>query len=237
MFISGKNSVLEALKAKKTVNKIWFLQGAKTNEEIISLAKENKIRFEFVNKQVLDKKSYNHQGVVAETVEFEYSSLNDIFDFIAEKNEDAFVLLLDGIEDPHNFGAIIRSAECAGVHGIIIPKNRQVPVNDTVVKASAGAISNVKIAKVTNINQAIETLKDKGLWVFGLDAKGQSAFETNLKGQIALVVGSEGKGISALTAKKCDGLISFPLKGKVNSLNASVATALGLYEVLRQRKI
>lgn len=236
MLISGKNSVLEALKAGMTINKIWILKGSKTNDEIVLLAKENKIRFEFADKLVLDKKSMHHQGVVAETVEFEYSEVEDILSLAKQKEEDAFILILDGIEDPHNFGAIIRSAECAGVHGIIIPKHRQVPVNDTVVKTSAGAVSNIKIAKVTNINQTIDTLKENGIWVFGLEAKGQNAYQANLKGAIALVVGSEGNGISALTVKKCDGLISFPLKGKVNSLNASVASGIAVYEVLRQRQ-
>lgn len=236
MIISGKNSVLEALRAGTTINKIWVLQGSKNNDDVILLAKENKVRFEFADKQVLDKKSLHNQGVVAEIVDFEYSEVEDIFAVAENKKEDVFILILDGIEDPHNFGAIIRSAECAGVHGIIIPKHRQVPVNDTVVKTSAGAISNVKIARVTNINQTIDALKEKGVWIYGLEAKGENAFSSNLKGAIALVVGSEGFGISALTVKKCDGLISFPLKGKVNSLNASVASGIAVYEVLRQRQ-
>lgn len=236
MIISGKNSVFEAIKSGITINRIWFLQGTKLNDDIIALAKQNKIRFEFADKQMLDKKSPHNQGVVAEVVDFEYSEVEDILLVAKNKQEDAFILILDGIEDPHNFGAIIRSAECAGVHGIIIPKHRQVPVNDTVVKTSAGAISNMKIAKVTNINQTIDALKEEGIWVFGLEAKGENAYKTNLKGAIALVVGSEGYGISALTVKKCDGIISFPLKGKVNSLNASVASGIAVYEVLRQRQ-
>jgi len=235
MIISGKNSVFEAIKSGTTINKISILKQGKGFEQVIELAKQNKIRFEFVDKAVLDKKSGFHQGIVAEIVDFDYSSVEDILQVAQSREEDAFVLILDGIEDPHNFGAIIRSAECAGVHGIIILKNRQIPVNDTVVKTSAGAIANMKIARVTNLNQTIDFLKDKGLWIYACEAKGESIYKTNLKGPVAIIIGSEGFGISALTLKKADAVVSLPLYGKVNSLNASVACGISLYEVLRQR--
>lgn len=235
MIISGKNSVFEAIKSGTTINKISILKQGKGFEQVIELAKQNKIRFEFVDKAVLDKKSSFHQGIVAEIVDFDYSSVEDILQVAQSREEDAFVLILDGIEDPHNFGAIIRSAECAGVHGIIILKNRQIPVNDTVVKTSAGAIANMKIARVTNLNQTIDFLKEQGLWVYACEAKGESIYKTNLKGPVAIIIGSEGFGISALTLKKADAVVSLPLFGKVNSLNASVACGISLYEVLRQR--
>ncbi|MGI5842120.1 MAG: 23S rRNA (guanosine(2251)-2'-O)-methyltransferase RlmB [Christensenellales bacterium] len=235
MIISGKNSVFEAIKSGTTINKISILKQGKGFEQLIELAKQNKIRFEFVDKAVLDKKSSFHQGIVAEIVDFDYSSVEDILQVAQSREEDAFVLILDGIEDPHNFGAIIRSAECAGVHGIIILKNRQIPVNDTVVKTSAGAIANMKIARVTNLSQTIDFLKEQGLWVYACEAKGESIYKTNLKGPVAIIIGSEGFGISALTLKKADAVVSLPLFGKVNSLNASVACGISLYEVLRQR--
>lgn len=236
MIISGKNSVTEALRAGNSVNKIQILKNGRGYEEIIELAKDKKIRFEFVDKQVLDKQSSFHQGVVADIVDFEYSEVEDILELAALKEEDPFIVILDGIEDPHNFGAIIRSAECSGVHGIIIAKHRAVPVNDTVVKTSAGAISNMKIARVSNINQTIDFLKNQNVWVYACESRGESIYKTNLKGSLALVIGSEGQGVSRLTTEKCDGIVSLPLLGKVNSLNASVACGIALYEAIRQRK-
>ncbi len=235
MIISGKNSVLEALKSNMTINKIYILQFSRISDEIVKLSKQKGIRFEFVSKQVLDKKSKHHQGVVAEVVDFKYSTVDQIMAVAKNKKQDLFVVVLDGIEDPHNFGAIIRSCECAGVHGVIIPKHRQVPVNDTVVKTSAGAISNVLVSKVTNINSTIDFLKQNNVWVYGLEAEGQSIYKTNFSGGVALVIGAEGSGISELTKKKCDAIVSLPLFGKVNSLNASVACGIGVYEVVRQR--
>lgn len=236
MIISGKNSVLEALKADKTINKISVLKNSRNASEIVALAREKGVRFEFVSKAILDKKSVHHQGVVAEVVEFEYSSVEDILKKAEEKSESPLIVILDGIEDPHNFGAIIRSCECVGAHGVIISKHRQVAVNETVVKTSAGAISNLLISRVTNINQTIDYLKQKGVWVYGLEASGKSIYKTNLTGSVALVIGSEGSGISMLTQKKCDEIVSLPLYGKVNSLNASVACGISVYEVMRQRK-
>lgn len=236
MIISGKNSVYEALKGTTSVNKIQILKNARGFDEIVEVAKQNKVRFEFVERAALDKQAKNHQGVVANVTDFAYCNPEDILEYAKQKEEDAFIVILDGIEDPHNLGAIIRSCECAGVHGIIIPNRRAVPVNDTVVKTSAGAIANMRIAKVTNINQEIDKLKNEGVWVYGFEANGSNVYKTNLKGNVALVIGSEGKGISSLTQKKCDEIVSLPLFGKVNSLNASVACGIAVYEALRQRK-
>lgn len=235
MIISGKNSVYEALKSNDTINKIQIAKDKRGFENIVELAKMQKVRFEFVDKAVLDRQSGFNQGIIADVVDFKYSTVQDILDVAKNSNQDVFIVILDKIEDPHNLGAIIRSCECAGVHGIIIPNRRAVPVNETVVKTSAGAISNMKIARVTNINQEIDFLKENGVWVYGFESKGESVYETNLKGPIAVVVGAEGQGISALTQKKCDKIVSLPLMGKINSLNVSVACGVALYEILRQR--
>ena len=238
MIIEGKNSVLEALKSNLTINKLMVqnnLNDSMSNQ-IIKLAKDKGIRIDFVKKEVLDKKcSSKHQGFVCDTTDFKYGELDDIFNKAQCKNEEPFIVLLDGIEDPHNFGAIIRTCECAGVHGIIIPEHRACAVNDTVVKTSAGATANMTIVRVNNLNYTIDKLKEKGVWVYGLETGGQEMTKTNLSGSIAVVVGSEGKGISKLTKEKCDGVVTIKLKGKVNSLNASVATAVVVYEIVRQR--
>lgn len=234
MIISGKNSVTEALKGSTSINKIQIVKDGRGYEQIIALAKEKKVRFEFAPKAVLDRQSTQHQGVIADVTEFEYCEVGDILEKAKQLGQNPLILILDGIEDPHNFGAIIRSAECAGVHGIVISKHRAVPVNETVVKTSAGATTNMKIARVTNINQAIDYLKENNVWVFGAESKGESIYKTSLTGAVAIVIGSEGQGISRLTLEKCDGIISLPLFGKVNSLNASVACGIVLYEVVRQ---
>lgn len=239
MIIEGKNVVFEAINSGTTINKL-FVQNKLYDDfsnKIIALAKEKGIRINFCDKIVLDKKSVlkKHQGFVAEIVDFDYCDVEDIFSLAKERGELPFVVVLDGLEDPHNFGAIIRSCECAGVHGIIVPKHRSVLVNETVIKTSAGAISNVKIARVINLNNTIADLKKDGVWVYALEAGGESIYKTNLKGPLAIVVGGEGKGVSQLTKQKCDGIISLPLEGSVNSLNASVACGIALYEALRQR--
>lgn len=236
MILTTKNSIREALNSGLTINKICVQIGAKDYEvqKLASLARNKKIKVEYLPRNVLDKKYGKNQGITAETVEFEYSSVEEILE--SAKSSLPFILILDGINDPHNFGAIIRSAECAGVHGIIIPKDRAVAVNDTVIKTSTGAVSNMKIARVSNINNEIEKLKKKGLWVWAAEAGGTDIYKTNLNGPIAVVIGSEGKGVSKLTKEKCDGIISMPMLGKVNSLNASVATGIVLFEILRQRR-
>lgn len=238
MIIEGKNSVYEAIKSGKTINKLLVQNNLYDNmsNNIIKLAKENGIRIDFVSKDILDKKSgTRHQGFVCETTDFNYCEVEDILAKAQAKGEAPFVVILDGIEDPHNFGAIIRTCECAGVHGVIIPKHGACAVNDTVVKTSAGATSNMLIARVVNLNNTIEILKKEGIWVYCLETGGDEMTRVNLTGPIAMVVGSEGRGVSALTRKKCDGVVSIKLKGEINSLNASVATGVAVYEIVRQR--
>ena len=238
MIIEGKNAVLEALKNNITINKMMVQNNLSDNasNQIIKLAKDKGIRIDFVSKDVLDKKTNNrHQGFICDTIDFNYGEIEDIFAKAGKLKEEPFIVVLDGIEDPHNFGAIIRTCECAGVHGIIIPEHRACAVNDTVVKTSAGATANMTIVRVGNINNSIEQLKKQGVWVYCLETGGKEMTSANLKGSIAIVVGSEGKGVSKLTRQICDDTISIKLKGKVNSLNASVATAVVVYEILRQR--
>lgn len=238
MIIEGKNAVLEALKNNVTINKLSVQKNLTDNmsNQIIKMAKDKGIRIDFVEKSVLDKKSKNkHQGFVCDTTDFEYCDIQDIFELAENLHEQPFIVVLDGIEDPHNFGAIIRTCECAGVHGIIIPEHRAVAVNDTVVKTSAGATANMLIAREKNLNNTIEYLKKQGVWVYALETGGKEMTHMNLQGSIAVVVGSEGRGVSKLTREKCDDTISIKLRGKVNSLNASVATAVVVYEIVRQR--
>lgn len=245
MIIFGKNAVLEALKSEKTFNSLLIDKKSHDGQiqEIINMARENGIKVNFAERVVLEQKlaktnreeKHLHQGVVGEIVDFEYSDLEDILENAKNKNVDDFVVILDGVEDPHNLGAIIRTAECAGVTGIIIPEHRACAVNETVIKTSAGATANVKLARVTNINSAIEKLKENGVWVYACEVGGDDIFKTNLTGKIAIVLGSEGKGVSQLTLKNCDGKFSIPMFGKINSLNVSVASAISIYEVIRQR--
>ena len=238
MKLEGKNAVLEALNSDTTIDKLLILNGKdEFTNKIVDLCKQRDVRFRFVDRTVLNKESETsrHQGFIAYTSEFKYSSVEDILNVAKEKDEDEFVVILDSIEDPHNLGSIIRTAECAGVHGIIISKNRACPVNETVVRSSAGAVSHMKVARVTNINNTIKELKDKNIFVYGLEASSNSIYKTNLTGKIALVIGSEGFGISKLTTKLCDQIVSLPMQGEVGSLNASVAGALGIYEALKQR--
>lgn len=232
MKIEGRNSVVEALRSDTlTVNSLMVEKGVANS--ITALAREQGVKISFVDKAVLDKESTTgkHQGYIADVTDFIYCDVDDILSSARQP----FVVVLDGINDPHNFGSIIRTCECAGVDGIIIGKNRQVAVTDTVTRCSAGAVSHVKIARVTNINNAIKQLQQSGVWVYALDMDGEEITQTNLKGSVALVVGNEGDGISKLTRDLCDGVVSLKLKGKVNSLNASVACGVAMYEVVRQR--
>jgi len=236
MKIKGRNAVREALNSDTNILKIMASNSSKdkTFADIINLAKKKNIKIQFVDNKILDKEGSNHQGLIAETSEFKYSTVDEIID--NKKGKDNFILILDGIEDPHNFGSIIRVAECLGVDGIIISKNRACPVNDTVAKVSAGAIEHVKIAKVTNINTEIERLKERNIWIYACELGGEDLDNANLDGNIAIVMGSEGKGVSALTKKLCDGIVTMQMYGKVNSLNVSVATGIVLYEAVRKRK-
>lgn len=232
MKIEGRNSVVEALRSDAiTVNSLMVQKGSANS--IIALAREQGVKITYVDKSVLDKESVagKHQGYIADVTDFSYCDVEDII----AASEQPFVIILDGINDPHNFGSIIRTCECTGVDGIIIGKNRQVAVTDTVTRCSAGAVSHVKIARVTNVNNAIKQLQQAGVWVYALDMDGDEITQANLKGAVALVVGNEGDGISRLTRDLCDGVVSLKLKGKVNSLNASVACGVAMYEVVRQR--
>lgn len=239
MFIEGKNAIRQAIDSKITINKIYVdknYQGRK--DEIINLAAQNKIKFEFVPRVFLDKKSKtgHHQGYIADSVDFEYCQVDDILQKARNLGQKPFIVLLDGIEDPHNFGAIIRSCECAGVHGIIIPKNRAVQVNETVIRTSTGAISNMLIARVTNLKDAINTLKENDVWVYACEAGGDIVYSKKLNQGEAIIIGSEGFGVKKSLLSYVDGVISLPMMGKVNSLNASVACGVMIFEILRQRQ-
>jgi len=237
MKIEGKNAVRECILSNKTIEKI-LIQNGSQNKELVSLAKERGIKVQFVGKSALDDLSVTkkHQGIIALSTDFKYSSVEDILNLAKERGEDNFILILDGVEDPHNLGSVLRVAECAGVHGVIIPKDRAVGVTETVVKVSAGASERVKIAKVTNLNRTIEELKEKNIFIYSADMDGEPMTKTNLTGNIAIVVGSEGFGVSKLTRKLSDGIISIPMFGKINSLNASVSAGIVVYEAVRQRK-
>lgn len=282
MIISGKNSVYEALNSDKTINKVLIAKSIhdEFSKKIVDLCANKKIRYDFVDRKILDKFSEHNQGYVAEITDFKYSTLEEILNIsqnivdgadekensnevdiknlnatdieIAnetksnnkKKNEskninkkkDAFIVLLDNIQDPHNFGSIIRVCECAGVDGIIIENRRSCVVNETVYKTSGGAVNHMKIAKVTNLNDTIKYLQKQNIWVYACEVGGKDIYESNLKGNIAVVVGSEGEGVSKLTKQICDDVLSLPMFGKVNSLNVSTATSVIVYEILRQRK-
>ena len=239
MLIYGKNAIREAINSGKTINKLFVENGAKDNvgAELLNLARNNKIKIVFETGQNMQKKvnTNKHQGFIAEITDFSYSTTSEILKLAEEKGEHPFVVVLDSIMDPHNLGAIVRTAEAIGVHGIILQKDRAVAVNDTVYKTSAGAISNMKIARVVNLSNEINYLKKQGLWVYGLELGGEGLYSTNLKGPIALVVGSEGFGMKELVKKNCDSIVTLPMRGQVNSLNASVACGVALYEIARQR--
>lgn len=239
MFICGRNAVKEALSSGTTINKILVDKNFEhRRDEILKLASEKKIKVEYVDKFVLDKKSngVRHQGFVAESVDFKYSTLDELLEIAKNGNKLPFFVLLDGIEDPHNFGAIIRSCECAGVQGIVIPKNRACMVNETVIRTSTGAISNMKIAIVTNLKEAVDRFKENGIWTFVAETGGEDLYSKNLgKLPIAVIIGSEGNGVKQSLRSYCDGIITLPLMGKVNSLNASVACGIVVFEILRQR--
>jgi len=238
--IEGRNSVLELLESGKDVNKIFVTRGEKHGSinKILGIAKERKIIVVEKDKKQMDEMAQeeNYQGVIAIVPPFEYVEISDILEVAKERNEDPFVIVLDGIEDPHNLGSIIRTAETAGVHGVIIPKRRAVSVNSTVNKASAGAVEHMKIARVTNISDAIEELKQAGLWVCGTDVDtNKYYYNQDLTGPLAIVIGNEGKGIGEKVKKNCDFLVKIPMKGKVQSLNASVSTGIVVYEAVKQR--
>ncbi len=239
MYIYGRNSVKEAYLAGKTVDKLFLIKGesAPTLNKVRSLAKEARTVISFCDRATLDKLAGggNHQGVVAAVTDFEYSSLDEIISAARGRGEQLLLVLLDGVTDPHNLGAILRSAECFGASGVVIPKRRSVSVNDTVIKVSSGAAEHIPVARVTNLNDAIRELKEQNIWVYATDFDGEPPKCVNLTGDIAIVIGSEGEGIHRLTKELCDGVLTIPQYGKVNSLNASVAAGVVLYEAARQR--
>ncbi len=238
MIISGKNSVLEALRADSNIEKITVdKEKSKLYAQVIAEARKKGVKVSFAEAIVLTRESSdkNHRGIIAKLGEYEYINLFEKIKEIKNQNKPLFLLILDGIEDPHNLGAILRVAESAGVQAVVISKDRACPVNATVIKVSAGAAKHVNVARVTNINQIIRTLKESNVFVYGADTNGDDIYKSNLTGDIAIVIGSEGKGLHQLTKKLCDGLIALPMLGKINSLNASVATGAVLYEAIRQR--
>ncbi|MEI3356563.1 MAG: 23S rRNA (guanosine(2251)-2'-O)-methyltransferase RlmB [Clostridia bacterium] len=238
--VEGRNSVLELLESKKDINKIFVTKGEKHGSinKIIAIAKERRIIIVEKDRRQMEQiaQTNNYQGVIAIVPPFEYCEIEDILEEAQNRNEDPFVLILDGIENPHNLGSIIRTAETAGVHGIIIPKRRAASVNATVNKTSAGAVEHMKIARVTNISDSIQKLKDAGLWICGTDINTQTYYyNQDLTGPLGIVIGNEGSGMSEKVRKNCDFLVKIPMKGKVTSLNASVSTGIVVYEAVKQR--
>lgn len=239
--IEGRNPVLEALKSGRSINKILVAKGEREGSivQIIALAKEKGVVIQEVERQRLDRLSQtkSHQGIIAFVAAKSYVEVEDILEAAFSKNEPPFIIILDEINDPHNFGSILRTADAVGAHGVIIPKRRAVGLTPAVSKASAGAIEYVPVARVSNISQTIEYLKKKNIWVVGTDNTGEEEifFEKDLTGPIALVIGSEGQGIGRLVKESCDFLVRIPMKGRISSLNASVAGAIVMYEILRQR--
>ncbi len=237
--IEGRNAVLEAFRAGKTIDKLFVLEGCKEGsmQTILKEAKKAGTVLQFVKKERLDKLSETgkHQGVVASLAAYEYAELEDIFKKAEEKGEQPFVLILDGIEDPHNLGAMIRTANQAGIHGIIIPKRRAVGLTAAVAKTSAGAINYVPVVRVANLVNTVKELKKRGLWFVCADMQGTVMYDLDLKGPIGLVIGSEGEGVSHLLKEQCDFTAGIPMKGEIDSLNASVAMGILSYEIVRQR--
>ena len=239
MKAEGKNPVRELLGSGATIEKISIENGSRDNEirALVQIARDKGIKVDYVDKRGLDKVSEtgHHQGIIAFYTEFKYASLDEVIANEKAKGKDLLFVVLDEVLDPHNLGSVIRVAECAGASGVIIPARRSATVNETVIRTSAGATAYMPVIKVSNLNQTLEDLKKKNVWVYAADMDGSPMGKANLKGDIALVIGGEGSGVHALTRKTCDGIISIPMFGKVNSLNASVSAGIVLYEAVRQR--
>lgn len=237
--IEGRNAVLEAFRSGKTIDKLYVQKGVQDGpiQSIIREAKKKDTIINFVERERLDQMSEegHHQGVIAHAAAYEYAEVEDMLKAAEEKGEPPFLFLLDGIEDPHNLGAIIRTANLAGAHGVIIPKRRAVGLTATVAKTSAGALNYTPVAKVTNLTATMEELKEKGMWFVCADMEGETMYRMNLKGPIGLLIGSEGSGVSRLVKENCDMIASIPMKGDIDSLNASVAAGVLAYEIVRQR--
>ncbi|MBR2376740.1 MAG: 23S rRNA (guanosine(2251)-2'-O)-methyltransferase RlmB [Clostridia bacterium] len=238
MKIEGRNAVLELLKTDKTIDKILVMNGMRDNESrgVINAIRQRGCKFQFVEKAIMDKETETrrHQGFIAFVSDYVYADFDEMLKKLDGK-EDAFLVILDGVEDPHNLGSILRVSECAGVDGVIIGKRRSAQVNETVMRVSEGSANHIDVARVTNINATIDELKDNGFWTYALEIGGSDIYKTDLKGRIAIVVGGEDTGVNRLTKEKCDAIITIPMKGKVNSLNASVACGVAVFEALRQR--
>ena len=237
MKTEGRNAVFELLKTDKNIDKLLLEKNPQGSlKAIFAEARKRNIRVQFVDKKVLDKQSEEgrHQGVIAYTTDFVYSSLDEIISSKGEKG--GFIVICDGIEDVHNLGSIIRVAECAGADGVVIPSNNSASVTEAVVRISAGAANHIKVAKVNSVNRTVDELKKQGFWLYALEADGSSIYDADLKGDIAIVVGGEDSGVRRLTREKCDYTLSIPLKGKVNSLNASVGLGIAVYEAVRKRQ-
>ena len=241
MKIEGRNAIAEAIAAGTTIDRLVVQKGLRDAgaERLIADAKSRNIKIFFREKEIMDKEcgGKRHQGFIAEITDYKYCELEDILEFAANKEQAPFILILDGIEDPHNLGSILRVAECAGVHGVVIPRHRSVTVNDTVIKVSAGAAAHIKVAKVTNISDTIEELKQKGIWVYCADMDGSSIYKTDLTGAVAIVIGGEGSGVGKRVRSVCDGVVALPMFGQVNSLNASVSAGVVVYEKIRQESV
>ena len=235
--IVGRNPIREAIRSGRDLEHLLVAKGELTGSarEIVMMARENKIVVQTVDRARLDAIAPNHQGMIAVSSAFRYSDIEDMFHLAAERGEEPFFIILDGITDPQNLGAIIRSAECAGAHGVIVPERRAVGLTPSAVKASAGAVEYLPVARVGNLTRTLETLKARGLWIIAAEARGEKYDSMNLSGPIALVIGSEGEGVSRLVLDHCDGCAALPMKGRINSLNASVAAGILMYEIRRQR--
>ncbi len=235
----GRHAVMELIKSGRSINKLYLSKGIR--ESTVAEFKRNLegtgVPLKFIERNIMDKMfpDQNHQGIAAEISARDYCDWEDILDLARERNEDPLILILDSIEDPHNFGAIIRTAEAAGVHGIIIPKNRSVMLSETVAKTSAGALESMLIARVTNLSQLIDKLKAENVWIYGTDLAGQSIYKGKITGAAAIVLGNESKGVSPNLLKKCDLVVTIPMIGQINSLNVSVATGVILFELVRQK--
>lgn len=237
--LAGRNAVMEALKGSSRINRLMVADGSSEGSirELIAVAKEKGVPVQFLERSKLDSmaKGIKHQGVLAQVSPVEYVELEDILSKAREKQEDPFIILLDELEDPHNLGAILRSADAAGAHGVLIPKRRSCPLSATVAKTSAGAVEHVPVARIGNIVQTIKALKEEGLWVAGADMDGKNYYEADLTGPLLLVVGNEGQGIGRLVKEQCDFIVRIPMLGAINSLNASVAGSVLMFEVTKQR--
>ena len=238
--VAGRNAVMEALKGSRSVNKIMVAKGSNEGsiKEIIAVAKEKGVNIMYMERSKIDSmaRGIRHQGVLAQVAPVQYVELEDILQIARDKNEPPFILLLDELEDPHNLGALLRTADAAGVHGVLIPKRRSVPLSATVAKTSAGAVEYVPVARIGNMVQTIRRLKDEGLWVAAADMDGTDYYEADMTGPLLLIVGSEGHGVGRLVKEQCDFVVRIPMMGKINSLNASVAAGILAWEVVRQNR-